>query len=596
LKNSKTYDELLKELNSLKENQQKYAERELDLLKKNEELTYQLEEANDTLEAIRHGEIDALVVKNGDDHVLFTLKNADQTYRIFIEQMTQGALTLNPNGIIVYSNSQFAAMIGLPLEKVIGQSLFRFIVDEDIALFKELIESAWNEIYTRGEIKLKNINQDLKIPTLLSLKTLNLDEGQSLSIILTDLTSQKSTQNLLQEKNAELEAAQKETKELNSNLETTVKDRTRDLEATIQQKNLIEKALRNNEDRLTKILETMAEGVIICETNGDYTYANPMAQKLIGIQEMNGMVQTYFDPKWPRLKIDGSPLPINEHPIRMALTDGKTVYDYEIAIQVPNAERIYISINTAVLKNINGDVILCIATFMDVTNRRKIYQQKDEFISVASHELKTPITSLKASLQLLKRLKDTEHTSMIPKLIDQANKSMNKVSILIEDLLNTSQYNSGQLHLHTKNINLYELIYECCKEIRTEGKYSIKIEGDKEIFVNADPDKIEQVIVNFVNNAIKYASDSNLINIEIVKEDDMVKVAIIDKGPGIDPSKTPHLFDRYYRGDNDGKQYSGLGLGLYICAEIIKKHNGKIGVESILNSGSTFWFKLPIIT
>jgi len=76
----------------------------------------------------------------------------------------------------------------------------------------------------------------------------------------------------------------------------------------------------------------------------------------------------------------------------------------------------------------------------------------------------------------------------------------------------------------------------------------------------------------------------------------MVKVAIIDKGPGIDPSKTPHLFDRYYRGDNDGKQYSGLGLGLYICAEIIKKHNGKIGVESILNSGSTFWFKLPIIT
>lgn len=595
MKNSKTYDELLKELNSLKENQQKYAERELHLLKKNEELTYQLEEANDTLEAIRHGEIDALVVKNGDDHVLFTLKNADQTYRIFIEQMTQGALTLNPNGIIVYSNSQFAAMIGLPLEKVIGQSLFRFIVDEDIALFKELIESAWNEIYTRGEIKLKNINQDLKIPTLLSLKTLNLDEGQSLSIILTDLTSQKSTQNLLQEKNAALEAAQKETKELNSNLETTVKDRTRDLEATLQQKNHVEKALRNNEDRLTKILETMAEGVIICEANGDFTYANPMAQKLIGIEEISGMVQTYVDPKWEKFRVDGSPLPENENPIQIALTNGQTVYDYEIAIQVPNKERIYISINTAVLKDVSGAVILCIATFMDVTNRRKIYQQKDEFISVASHELKTPITSLKASLQLLKRLKDTDHTTMIPKLIDQANKSMNKVSVLIEDLLNTSQYNSGQLHLHIKNFNLYELIYECCKEVRTEGKYTLNIQGDKETIVNADPDKIEQVIINFLNNAIKYASDSKLINIEIKKETDMVRVAIIDKGPGIDPSKTPHLFDRYYRGDNDGKQYSGLGLGLYICAEIIKKHNGKIGVESKLNFGSTFWFKLPVI-
>jgi len=594
LKDPKTYEELLKELKTLKEMQQEIAAREIYLLRKNEELTYKLEEANDTLEAIRHGEVDALVVKNGDDHVLFTLKNADQTYRIFIEQMTQGALTLNQNGIIVYSNSQFAAMVGLPLEKVIGKELIRFIVDEDILLFKELIKSAWSDLYTRGEIKLKNNNSALKTPTLLSLKTLDLDEGLSLSIILTDLTTQKSTQNLLQEKNTQLELAQRQTKELNANLEATVKDRTRDLEATIRQKNYVEKALRNNEDRLTKILETMAEGVIICEPNGDYTYANPMAQKLIGIQEMNGMVQSYFDPKWPRLKIDGSPLPLNEDPIKIALTEGKNIYDHEIAVQPPNDELIYISINTALLKEQDGTIMLCISTFMDVTNRRKVYQQKDEFISVASHELKTPITSLKASLQLLKRLQNTGHTAMVPKLIDQANKSMNKVSVLIEDLLNTSQYNSGQLHIHPKKVNLYQLVSECSREIRTDGKHTIEIEGEKEIVIAADPDKIEQVIINFINNAIKYASDSKLIKIKIETNNEEAKVLVIDKGPGIDPRKTPHLFDRYYRGDNDGKQYSGLGLGLYICAEIIKKHNGNIGVDSVINSGSTFWFTLPL--
>lgn len=115
-----------------------------------------------------------------------------------------------------------------------------------------------------------------------------------------------------------------------------------------------------------------------------------------------------------------------------------------------------------------------------------------------------------------------------------------------------------------------------------------------EIKVYADAARIDQVVINFINNAIKYAPESKEIRICIEKVNNMAKVSVIDKGPGIPLEKLRHLFDRYYRADSSGSQYTGLGLGLYISSEIIKKHNGTIGVDSEVGKGSTFWFTLPV--
>lgn len=240
------------------------------------------------------------------------------------------------------------------------------------------------------------------------------------------------------------------------------------------------------------------------------------------------------------------------------------------------------------------DIQLWVGTATDIQELRLLQQQKDDFISIASHELKTPITSLKASLQLLDRLKDKPATSMLPILIAQANKSLGKVNTLIADLLDTSLANKGQLHINQQRFNMYKLIKESCEDVHLDSKYSLKIEGDEAMEVFADSIRIEQIVINFINNAVKYAPKSTEIVIKIEKADTKVKVMVVDQGPGIAPENLSHLFDRYYRVDTTTSKYTGLGLGLYICSEIIKKHNGQIGVDSTLGKGSAFWFTLPI--
>ena len=555
------------------------------------ESMYQLEEANDIISAIRTGEVDALVVNGADGHQLYTLKSADQTYRIFIEQMTEGAVTLNREGTIMYCNSQFASLLRLPLEKTIGQSFYTFIDTASRNDCYRLIADAWND-KIKGELNLLT-SDGQGIPVLLSLKTLNLDEGLSLSIIVTDLTGQKHAHRLLQLKNIQLEAAQTETQRLNTSLEDTVKERTKALEVNIEQKTRIEEELRKNQEQLTRILETMAEGVGIMNRQGVSTYSNPMAQKILGLKPHEKVGKEYYSPEWKYFRPDGTIMPKNEHPIMTAMTTGKPIYDYELGIEQPGRERFYISINAAPIYNEKGEVISGIGTFMDVTNRRKAIQQKDEFISVASHELKTPVTSLKASLQMLSRMKD-KPSAKLPELIDQACKSLDKVSTLVSALLNSSKITEGQLQLNKSEFVLSELVNDCCIYIRNAGIHSLVTEGDLQLKVYADPNRIEQVIVNFVNNAVKYSPDSRDIRIKIEKIDNSAKVSVADKGPGIPQEKLDHLFDRYYRVDSSGSQYSGLGLGLYISSEIIKRHAGAIGVNSKRGEGSTFWFTIPL--
>jgi PAS domain S-box-containing protein len=236
-----------------------------------------------------------------------------------------------------------------------------------------------------------------------------------------------------------------------------------------------------------------------------------------------------------------------------------------------------------------------LGTLLDITEFKRLQQQKDDFISVASHELKTPMTSIKASMQLLDRLIKVDPTSdKIPQFIDRGNNSLNKMLQLVDSLLNVSKINAGQLALSKTYFPAANMINDCCDHIRLAGTHNLVLTGDTELELFADRNRIEQVVVNFVNNAVKYAPENKDIMINISKENDMAKISVQDFGRGIPTDKIPHLFERYYRVDASGVQYSGLGLGLYISAEIINRHGGKMGVESEEGKGSTFWFTIPL--
>ena len=172
------------------------------LEKELDELRHQLEEAKETIEAIRTGQIDALVVHGSNGHQLYTLKSADQTYRFFIENMAEGAVTINQQGIILYSNSRFAKMANKPLSKVIGFPFEEFIASDSLQAYKQLFEKSWQS-ECKGEVNL--IDGGKPIPVQLSLTTIEIEKEISLSIILTDLTAQKNTQKQLRSNNEKLE-------------------------------------------------------------------------------------------------------------------------------------------------------------------------------------------------------------------------------------------------------------------------------------------------------------------------------------------------------------------------------------------------------
>lgn len=230
----------------------------------------------------------------------------------------------------------------------------------------------------------------------------------------------------------------------------------------------------------------------------------------------------------------------------------------------------------------------------DVTEKYYLKLQKEEFISIASHELKTPVTVLRANTQLIERKLKLGGviTADIVKFSTITTKNVLKLNHLVDDLLNSTKIDRGELELHKTIFILSDVIKACCTHIRMEGKYKITYSGNQLVQVYADQFKVDQVLVNLVNNAVKYAPESLEIIISAEKIKGFTKVTVSDKGKGIEPDHLAKLFDRYYRASSESHA-SGLGLGLYISSQIIKKHGGDIGVDSIVGKGSDFWFTLP---
>lgn len=221
-------------------------------------------------------------------------------------------------------------------------------------------------------------------------------------------------------------------------------------------------------------------------------------------------------------------------------------------------------------------------------------QKKDEFIGIASHELKTPLTSVKLYLETLSKMK---HEPLPQTFILKAKDGVNKLHNLILDLLDVSKIESGQLQLNHNDVAIDDLINECIEDARMNTPAHTLIKNGKPSgkVVLGDSDRLEQVIINLISNAAKYSSPGTDIIVETTSTENDVTVTVRDQGIGIPPTEYKKIFGRFYRAKDNSTVISGFGLGLYICSQIIKRHNGKIGVVSEEGEGSTFYFTLPVI-
>ncbi|QXU43231.1 PAS domain-containing sensor histidine kinase [Pedobacter sp. D749] len=223
-------------------------------------------------------------------------------------------------------------------------------------------------------------------------------------------------------------------------------------------------------------------------------------------------------------------------------------------------------------------------------------QQKNDFISMVSHELKTPLTSISAYVQLMqsRSLPDT----FVANTLAKVQKQIRKMSTLISSFLNVSRLESGEIQLNLSHFDLNKLIHDLVEDLRLiYPTNQIDFEGGDAKLIYADKDKIGSVISNLISNAVKYSDQSSTVLIQSASKESKINVSVTDHGIGIQAHDLEKLFDRYYRVESqETKTISGFGIGLYLSAEIINRHNGKIWVESKYGEGSTFHFEIPLVS
>ncbi|MBC6110070.1 sensor histidine kinase [Pedobacter fastidiosus] len=231
----------------------------------------------------------------------------------------------------------------------------------------------------------------------------------------------------------------------------------------------------------------------------------------------------------------------------------------------------------------------------EIEFRKQAEHKKDEFISIASHELKTPLTSVKGYIQLLQRSINKDDKVTAQNHLNKASIQLEKLNDLIVDLLDISKIESGKLKFNMQSFCADNMVNNAIEMLQQNySDFKITKLGKTEEMIFGDEVRLEQVVINFITNAIKYAPGTNQVNVTINIKDGQLYLAVKDFGIGIGAEQQQKIFDKFYRVEENSNRFNGLGIGLYICSEIIKRHGGKIGVNSVLDEGSEFYFIIPI--
>jgi PAS domain S-box-containing protein len=354
----------------------------------------------------------------------------------------------------------------------------------------------------------------------------------------------------------------------------------------------IEKLAEEKQAMLAAIVESSDDAIISKDLNGIISSWNSGAEKIFGYKE-HEVLGKHISILIPQDRLD------EETEIISRIRKGQKVNHFQTIRVTKTGDEIHISLTVSPVKDGNGNIIGASKVARDVTKEKKaeeeirdLSQKKDEFIALASHELKTPLTSLSGFMQIIDK-KISEPTSKI--LVGKSMKILEKLNILIGDLFDISKIQSGKLQFHFERIDLTSFVLDLVETVRfSQSTHQINFISDGSVSIKGDRLRLEQVLVNLINNAVKYSPGANKVDVKIATTADYAIVSIQDYGLGISKEEQQNIFSQFYRVSGLSHKISGLGLGLYITKEIIDRHSGQIMVESELGKGSVFSFKLPI--
>jgi two-component system CheB/CheR fusion protein len=526
-----------------------------DPLSELEILTARLAEAEETLRAIRSGEVDALVVAGTRGDQVFTLRGADHSYRVFLEGMHEGAATLGADGTLLYCNRRFAEIVATPLEDVIGGSIHRFVRAADRAALDAILREGLGSAVSQGELALLRGSE--LVPVYLAASRLRLEEVEAVCLVVTDLTEQK--------RNEQVVAS--------------------------------EKLARS-------IFEHASEAIVVCDPEEQVLRASLSALRLCAGNPVGERFSTAFP-----LAGDGTEptaVPFD------AVCAGRVVRGIEASLTLANGEIRRLQVSAGPLLAADGGVLGCVLTLTDITARRRAElevdrarqeaeaanQAKDHFLATLSHELRTPLTPVLAVISGLQG--DTRLPDDVRGRLAMMRRNVELEARLIDDMLDLTRIARGKLELRREVADLKVVIHHALQTANgelAEKRQKLVLElalCDHAVW--ADTPRLTQVFWNLFSNAVKFTPPEGTIAVRSRCEPGGgLTVEVADTGIGIEPEVLADIFDAFQQGTQTiTRRFGGLGLGLAISKAIVELHGGSLTATSQgKGQGAIFSVRLP---
>lgn len=358
--------------------------------------------------------------------------------------------------------------------------------------------------------------------------------------------------------------------------------------------------LARHAGELAAIIEAIPDGIFVWDATGGLIRVNTKGAQMLHLPtdlkrytpEILQQYRSIRDFWYP----DGTVVPAAEAPVYRAL-QGEVVQDMRLMSRHPETgEEIYLRVSAAPTRDHDGQITGVVSIASDITELYRLEKQKDQFLAVASHELKTPITSVKGFTQIaIQRLERAGHMREAESL-RKADVQIDRLTELVGDLLDVSRAQTGRLEMRRERFDLVAMVLRICEMMQaTTTRHTVEVHTPEHLEIEGDAERLEQVLTNLLSNAIKYSPAGGPIEVNLVTIANEAQICVSDSGIGIPVADREQLFQRFYRASNIGEhRISGFGIGLYISREIIHAHGGHIWLNDDTETGSRFCFALPL--